>query len=101
LSILQSPRIYQFFDDRLLISWVLTQPSNNPPLFDVKIKLQANPPIVFVPPQSDVIEISEINKSKIIINWVIKKPQMKTIIKLFLSCNLLDDERELVYSPSA
>ncbi|WP_455140532.1 hypothetical protein [Candidatus Hodarchaeum mangrovi] len=99
MSFLQSPRIFQFFDDRLLISWDLGQPSNSPPLFDIKIKLQANPPVIFIPPQSDMIEISEINKNQIIINWVIKKPQMKTIIKLLLTCNSFDDEQELIYSP--
>lgn len=99
MSKFQSPKIYPFFDDRLLITWELEQPSNNPPLFDIQIKFEANPPIIFVPPQSDVIKISEINKNQIIINWVIKKPQTRTIIKLFLSCNSLNDELELVYSP--
>ena len=100
MSLFQPPTIYPFFDNRILISWELEQPFNIPPLINITIMLQGNPPLTFDPPQSNVIKISEMNKNQIIINWVVKKPKIKTIIKLILSCETINEEQELIYSPS-
>jgi len=96
MSIFAPPSITDFFDKRLLISWHLTQPEHLPPLENLTLRISADPPVEFEPNQQPEVIIPSLNGSRFIINWVIKRPVIKTLITLTVDHDSVSDMHTLV-----
>jgi len=99
LTFFQPPEFAEFFDDRMLISWEITQPLQLPPLEKLIFRISGNPQIEFDPPQLPQIDIPTLNGNKIIINWVIRRPKVKTEILLSIHTSELSEEHMLLVNP--
>jgi hypothetical protein len=95
----QEPEVRDFFDNRIVISWKIFQPKDLPPLKDIQFMINSEPELIFEPNQSSVIEIPALEDNKVIINWVIAKPQEKTKIRLSLTCSLIEETQKIVFIP--
>jgi hypothetical protein len=97
--IFPSPEISDFFDNRMLISWKISQPKNYPPLENINFTIAGEPNLIFEPPQKPMIEIEALNGNEIIINWVIIKPKAFTEITLKLESPTIKETQTIVVNP--
>ena len=95
----QEPEINDFFDNRIVISWDIFQPKDLPPLKNIQFMISSEPELVFEPNQSSIVEIPALENNKVIINWVIAKPQEKTEIRLSLTCSIIEETQKIVFIP--
>ena len=95
-----SPTASDFYDDRILISWKITQPSNLPPLKNLVFKIKSEPKVTFIPLQSDLISLPELDNNKIIINWVIQKPTQPTKVDLSVECDSTTENHQIIINRS-
>ena len=93
------PEVRAFFDNRLIISWVIIQPEKLPSLEKILFKISADPELIFEPNQSSIIEIPSLENNKIIVNWVVAKPNEETEISLTLSCPIIEETQKIVFNP--
>ncbi len=93
------PEVSDFFDNRLVISWIILQPKEFPTLKKIQFTVSGEPELVFKPSQSAIIEIPALEDNKIIVNWVIVKPKEKTEILLSLSCPTIEEMQKIVFNP--
>ncbi len=94
-----SPEVSDFFDDRLIISWNLFQPPNLPPLENLLVTISSESELNFEPFQDPQLEIPELNDNNFIINWVIRKPSVKTEVIVSLQSNAISEEQILIINP--
>ena len=95
----QEPEVNDFFDNRIVISWDIFQPKDLPPLKNIQFMVLGEPELVFEPNQNSIIEIPALENNKVIINWVIAKPQEKTEIRLSLTCSIIEETQKIVFIP--
>ncbi|MFX0185973.1 MAG: hypothetical protein ACFE95_23045 [Candidatus Hodarchaeota archaeon] len=95
----QPPKVKDFYDNRLIVSWEINQPSQLPHLEKLIFRISGIPKLEFDPPQIPQIEIPNLNGNNFMINWVIKKPLVKTKIKLSVQNPLLSEEYFLFFDP--
>ena len=93
------PEIKDFFDNRLVISWIIFQPKELPPLKKIIFTVSGEPELVFEPKQNSIIEIPTLEDNTIIINWVVTKPKEKTEIFLSLFCPTFEETQRIVFNP--
>ena len=91
----KSPEVEEFYDDRLIVSWLITQPNTLPPLKNISITISGDPKLVFNPNQSNMIEIPELKDNEIIINWVINKTKVKSSVTLSLRCQEIEETQRI------
>ena len=89
----------EFYDNRLIISWKISQPADLPPLKKMVFTITGKPDLIFEPNQSSVIELPELENNNIILNWVISKPDEKTELALTLSCPVIEESQKFVFNP--
>ncbi len=94
-----TPEVKDFYDNRLIISWKINQPSNLPELSKIIIQISGNPPLKFEPLQDSKIEIPKLNGNELIINWVFRKPSMNTEILLEIKNSDIYEKHLLFISP--
>ncbi|MFX0122008.1 MAG: hypothetical protein ACFFAE_00075 [Candidatus Hodarchaeota archaeon] len=99
MPVFQSPLVNDFFDERLIISWTLTQPLHLPPLKNILIEISGNPQLIFEPLQDPRLEITELNNSDFIINWVIRRPKTITEVTLSIQNDIISEEYRLILDP--
>ncbi|UCG02297.1 MAG: hypothetical protein JSW11_22245 [Candidatus Heimdallarchaeota archaeon] len=99
MSVFPLPEINDFFDERLIISWKLTQPLHLPPLKNILIEISADPQLIFDPLQDPKLNIAELNNSDYIINWVIRKPKTKTEVTLSIQNDIISEKHCLHINP--
>lgn len=99
MTFFQPPTFANFFDGRILISWEITQPLQFPPLEKLIFRISGNPQIEFDPPQLPQIDIPMLDGNKMIINWVIRKPKVRTEILLSIETSELNEEHTLLINP--
>ncbi len=95
----KEPEVKDFFDNRIVISWDIFQPKDLLPLKNIQFMISSEPELVFEPNQSSINEIPALENNKVIINWVIAKPQEKTEIRLSLTCSILKETQKIVFIP--
>ncbi len=100
MSYFSSPTASEFYDNRILISWRITQPPNLPPLKNLIFKIEAEPEIRFIPLQSNSISLPELENNKLLINWVIEKPTQPIKVKLSLQCDSVTERHQLMLNNS-
>ncbi len=93
------PEVNDFFDNRIVISWGIFQPEELPPLKNIQFMISGEPELVFEPNQSSIIEIPALEDNKLILNWVMAKPQEKTEIQLSLTCSIIEETQKIVFIP--
>ena len=94
-----SPEVNEFFDNRLIISWNLFQPPNLPPLENLIIRISGEPELNFDPLQDPQAEIPEINDNNFIINWIIRKPSVRTEVIFSIQNDTISEEQILIINP--
>lgn len=94
-----SPEVNDFYDNRLIISWNLSQPPNLPPLENLLIMISGEPELNFDPFQDPQLEIPELDDNNFIISWIIRKPSVKTEVVFSLQSNAISEEQILVINP--
>ncbi|MHA2052680.1 MAG: hypothetical protein ACW99F_03685 [Candidatus Hodarchaeales archaeon] len=99
MVIFPSPEYVNFFDNRILISWEISQPKNFPVLKKIQFKIFGEPELEFEPNQDPVIELPSIEDNKIILNWIIKKPQETTNIQLSITTTEIQETHRLTIKP--
>ncbi|UCG93641.1 MAG: hypothetical protein JSW13_04050 [Candidatus Aerophobus sp.] len=99
MPVFSSPQVNDFFDKRLIISWNLTQPLQLPPLKNLLIQISGNPQLIFDPLQDPILRIAELDNNDFIINWVIRKPIIKTEVTLSIQNDIISEEYHLVLNP--
>lgn len=97
--IFRKPEIKSFYDDRLIISWEITQPKDIPPLKGIVFTISGEPELKFEPNQNSIIELPELKDNKIIVNWVTSKMKEKTEVTLTLSCSAIEETQKIVFDP--
>jgi hypothetical protein len=93
------PEVKEFYDNRLIISCKINQPSHLSELSKIIIQITGNPPLNFEPLQDSKIEIPKLNGNDLIINWVFQKPTMNTEILLEIQNHNFYEKHLLVISP--
>jgi hypothetical protein len=96
MTFFQPPTVKDFYDNRLIVSWEINQPSQLPPLEKLVFQISGIPKLEFDPPQIPQLEIPKLNGNNFIINWVIKKPLVRTKITLSVQNTSLSEEHFLV-----
>ncbi len=91
----QNPEFEDFYDDRIIVSWKISQPSTLPSLKNLTFKIIGLPNIEFDPLQEPSIEIPELNSNDFILNWIIRKPSCNTKIILSVQNELVSEEYHL------
>jgi hypothetical protein len=99
MSTFPLPEVNDFFDERFIISWSLTQPLNLPPLKNLIIQISGDPQLVFDPLQDPKLEITELDENHFILNWVIQKPKIKTEVTLSIQNDIISEEYTLILNP--
>ncbi|MHA2327909.1 MAG: hypothetical protein ACXACR_05260 [Candidatus Hodarchaeales archaeon] len=93
------PEVEDFFDNRLIISWKISQPLGIPELKNLTCRISGIPSLIFDPLQSSTLEIPELNNNLIIINWIIRNPSTKTKITITVQNEHFFEEQNLVIKP--
>jgi len=99
MSTFPLPEVDHFFDERLIISWNLTQPLNLPPLKNLLIQISGKPQLTFDPLQDHKLKIAELADNDLIINWVIQRPKIKTEVTLTIQNDIISEEYNLILNP--
>ncbi len=99
MSLFPSPEVNDFFDKRLIVSWNIMQPSHLPSLKNILIQVSSSPPIIFDPLQDPKLEILEINGNEFIVNWVIRRPLVRTEVTLSIQSEIISEEHTLIINP--
>lgn len=99
MPLFRSPEVAEFYDDRLIISWKINQPSHITELSKLLIQITGNPPLNFDPFQDSKIEIPKFNGNDLIINWVFRKPSRNTEILLEIRNHNIYEKHILVINP--
>ncbi len=94
-----SPKVGNFFDHRLIVSWNIMQPPHLPSLKNLLIQISGVPPLNFEPLQDPKLEIPELNSNDIIVNWVIQKPSVRTKVTLSIQSGNISEEHSLIIDP--
>ncbi|MHA2244026.1 MAG: hypothetical protein ACXADY_03580 [Candidatus Hodarchaeales archaeon] len=99
MSLFPSPEVNDFFDKRLIVSWNITQPSQLPSLKNILIQVSGSPPIIFDPLQDPNLEIYEITDNEFIVNWVIRRPLVRTEVTFSIQSEIISEEHTLIINP--
>ena len=99
MSTFPPPEVKEFFDERFIISWSLTQPLKLPPLKNLIIQISGDPQLIFDPLQDSKLEITELDENHFILNWVIQKPKIKTEVTLSIQNDIISEEYTLILNP--
>jgi len=99
MSTFPLPEVNNFFDERCIISWNLTQPLDLPPLKNLLIQISGKPQLIFEPLQDPKLKIAELADNDLIINWVIQRPNTKTEITLTIQNDIISEEYNLILNP--
>lgn len=95
------PEVKEFFDDRLIISWLITQPHQYPELTtELVIHISTDPSVIFEPLQDRKVTISHLSDNDFIVNWVIKKPIIQTEILLRILNQEISEEHSIHINPN-
>jgi hypothetical protein len=94
-----SPEASKFYDNRVLISWEISQPKNCEPLQDMRFEITGTPKLIFEPDQNPIIELSTLEGNTVILNWVIKPPKVTTEICLTMSSSTLRETQKISLTP--
>jgi hypothetical protein len=97
--IFASPETREFYDNRILISWIINQPESLPPLKELTVEILAFPKVEFEPDQSSKFKIPALEDNEIILNWVIKKPKVLTEINLIVKSLSFQETQTIVIKP--
>lgn len=97
--IFSPPQVSDFYDDRLIISWKISQPENYPPLRNLLFTIVGKPNLIFEPQQKSTVEIPSLDGNEIILNWVFLKPLEDTEISLTISTTALEETQKIRVSP--
>ncbi len=93
------PQVSDFFDNRLLVSWKISQPENHPPLQDIHFTIVGKPELVFEPNQRSTIEIPALDGNEVILNWVFIKPTVITEISLTIIASTIEETQKILVTP--
>ncbi len=94
------PKVKEFFDDRLIISWLITQPHQYPELTtELVIQISTDPSVIFEPLQDQKVTILNLSDNDFIVNWVIKKPIIQTEILLKILNQEISEEHSIRINP--
>lgn len=99
MSLFAPPEVNEFFDDRLIISWLITQPQQSPDLTELVIQISTDPPVIFEPLQDQKLTISHLSDNEFIVNWVIKKPIIQTEIILKIQNQEISEDHHININP--
>ncbi|MFX0015132.1 MAG: hypothetical protein ACFFB2_10045 [Promethearchaeota archaeon] len=99
MSSFSLPEVKDFFDNRLIISWNITQPPHLPPLKNLIIQISSSPQLTFDPLQDPRLEITELDGNDLIINWVIQRPEARTEVTISIQSKTLFEEYTLIICP--
>ena len=94
-----SPEISKFHNNRVLISWEISQPKNCDPLRELRFEISGIPKLIFDPDQSPIIELPTLEGNTVILNWVIKPPEENTEICLTICSSTLRETQKISLSP--
>jgi len=94
-----SPEISKFYDDRLLISWEISQPKNCGILRQLRFEISGTPDLIFEPDQSPIIELPLLESNTVILNWVIKQPEESTKISLSMESSTIKETQKITLTP--
>ncbi len=93
------PEASKFYDNRILISWEISQPKNCESLRELKFTISGNPELVFEPDQNPVIELPTLEGNTVILNWVIKQPEILTKVHLSMTSSTLKESQKITVTP--
>ena len=93
------PEASKFYDNRILISWEISQPKNCEPLREMKFEISGVPNLLFEPEQNPIIELPTLEGNTVILNWVIKSPEVTTEICLTMSSSTLRETQKITLTP--
>ena len=93
------PESSKFYDDRVLISWEISQPKNCVILRELKFTISGKPKLVFEPDQSSIIELASLDGSTVILNCVIKQPEASTEIQLVMESTTIKETQIITLTP--
>lgn len=99
--IFPSPEFSGFYDNRILISWEISQPKNIPNLTKLQFKITGDSELEFEPHQDPVIELPSIEDNKIILNWIIKKPSKPIEVQLSILTPDIQETHRLSINPDS
>ncbi len=93
------PEASKFYDDRILISWEISQPKNCDLLRELKFEIYGKPKLIFDPDQSPIIELPTLEGNTVILNWVIKQPEKSTDIHLSMESSTIKETQKITLTP--
>ncbi len=94
-----SPEVSKFYDNRILISWEISQPKNCDPLREIKFEISGIPKLIFEPEQNPIIELPTLEGNTVILNWVIKSPKVTTELCLTMRSSTLRETQKITLTP--
>ncbi|MHA1993334.1 MAG: hypothetical protein ACW97Z_02215 [Candidatus Hodarchaeales archaeon] len=93
------PETSKFYDNRVLISWEISQPKNCGVLRQLKFEISGTPNLVFEPEQNPIIELPTLEGNIVILNWVIKQPEVTTKISLSMESSTIKETQKITLTP--
>ncbi|MHA2074475.1 MAG: hypothetical protein ACW97X_07635 [Candidatus Hodarchaeales archaeon] len=99
MPLFAQPEVSEFFDNRLIISWLIAQPQQYSELSDLVIQISTDHSVIFEPLQEKKVTIPPLSDNDIIINWVIQKPIHQTEIFLKIQNQDIDEEYTININP--
>ena len=93
------PETSKFYDNRILISWEISQPKNCALLRELKFTISGDPELVFEPDQKPIIELPSLEGNTVILNWVIKQPSVSTKIQLLMESSTIKETQNITLTP--
>ncbi|MHA1977523.1 MAG: hypothetical protein ACW98F_15665 [Candidatus Hodarchaeales archaeon] len=93
------PEASKFYDNRVLISWTISQPKNCVPLRELQITISGEPKLIFEPDQTPTIELPSLEGNTVILNWVIKQPEASTEIHLSMESSTIKETQSITLTP--
>ena len=99
--IFNAPESSSFYDNRILISWEISQPRNYPEMKNIQFKISGDPEVEFDPVQDPIIELPAIEDNKIILNWIIKKPTKPVEVQLSILTPDIQETHRLSINPES
>ncbi|MFW9778921.1 MAG: hypothetical protein ACFFE8_08710 [Candidatus Heimdallarchaeota archaeon] len=92
------PTLERFFDNRLIIVWVIKQPLGTPPLRDLEFRIHGD--LEFTPNQENVVVLpSTGDGNEFLVNWVVRIPETKTEVELSVHHGSFMEKFNLVIDP--
>ncbi|MFW9855361.1 MAG: hypothetical protein ACFFFG_09870 [Candidatus Thorarchaeota archaeon] len=92
------PTLERFFDNRLIVVWVIRQPLEFAPLKDLEFRIHGD--LEFAPNQESVIALPDLGDgNEFLVNWVVRIPETKTEVELSVHHESFTEKFNLIIDP--